>query len=341
VVGIQYLRALAASMVVVHHAWMLAHDTLPQGVFGSRGVDLFFVISGFVMALSTARLDASSPWFAQAARFWQRRLVRIVPLYWLALLWMSKGLIVHGDADAGLLKDFFFWPRFHPAHPAEIWPWLVPGWTLAYEMLFYLLFGLAMAAGRRRHAVVAAVIGSLVLVGTWSDPASAQARFVTHNVMLEFVFGVGLWRLLQHPALAQVPRSVAACVAAAGFALMALDSGYLPRGLADGVPAALVVGGVVIAARGTQWRGLSALGDASYSTYLCQVFVFGWFERALAARPAATDTVGGALLVVVLALLACTAVGWAVHRVIERPLLRWLDPRQRAARRARPALATS
>jgi exopolysaccharide production protein ExoZ len=333
-VGIQVLRAVAASMVVAHHALLLASDQFRDSVVGSRGVDLFFVISGFVMALSTAKLDTRAPWLSEATRFWLRRILRIVPLWWLALLWMSKSMFARGEVDAGLLGDFLFWPRFHPAHPDQIWPWLVPGWTLGYEMLFYLLFGLSMAFGRWRHGAAVLLIGALVVAGMLVDPVSAIARFATREVMLEFVLGIGVWKLLARWPASTMPRAAAFGVALGGLALLGVDNHGMPRALADGVPAALVVWGGVVAARGLRLPVLERIGDASYSTYLCQVFVFGWMQRLMQHPPSASPSVTYVVTLVAIALVACTATGWAVHRLIERPLQALLDPRRRTARRA-------
>src|SRR6516162_6435510 len=92
--GIQYLRAVAALMVVAHHA----RHYFPQGdqwsTFGSRGVDIFFVISGFVMAHSTQGYRADANRRFQSERFLAKRFIRVVPLYWLALLWTSKRHLV-------------------------------------------------------------------------------------------------------------------------------------------------------------------------------------------------------------------------------------------------------
>ena len=116
--GLQYLRAVAALMVVFHHArWLFPADcilnTAAWSEFGSRGVDIFFVISGFVMAYSTRSFDPAGSRPAQAADFLVKRLIRVVPLYWVATLWTARRIIWHGNVDLDLVKDFLFLPRFH------------------------------------------------------------------------------------------------------------------------------------------------------------------------------------------------------------------------------------
>ena len=116
-------------MVVVHHAthsvpgahWM---------PFGGAGVDIFFVISGYVMAHTTQNLPSGQD---SASRFIRKRIARIVPLYWLAILWVTR----RTPPDLNLLRDFFFIPHYNAQYPTLINPILVQGWTLNYEMLFY------------------------------------------------------------------------------------------------------------------------------------------------------------------------------------------------------------
>jgi Acyltransferase family len=111
IVSIQYLRALAALAVVVFHA-----D--PNAFTGQAGVDIFFVISGYIMWM----IARSEP---TILNFISARVTRIVPLYWLATMIMS--LHLHAPADA-VAKSMLFIPFI--GEQGRIWPVLVPGWTL-------------------------------------------------------------------------------------------------------------------------------------------------------------------------------------------------------------------
>ena len=150
---VQALRAIAALLVVVYHVfdmWALRMDPSAPGtgwVNGAAGVDIFFVISGFVMVVSSRRL-ATQP---RAWRtFIQHRIVRIVPLYW--LLTTAKLLLVFFLADLALrsnlefdyvARSYLFLPVVDGA--GHFRPLLPVGWTLTYEFVFYLLFALALA----------------------------------------------------------------------------------------------------------------------------------------------------------------------------------------------------
>jgi len=150
---IQALRAIAALLVVVYHAfdmWGARIDSAAPGISwtnGAAGVDIFFVISGFVMVASSRRI-ASQPHAGWT--FIQQRIVRIVPLYW--LLTTAKLILVFFFADLALRSgiDFDYVARSYLFFPVvdgagHFRPLLPVGWTLTYEFLFYLLFALALA----------------------------------------------------------------------------------------------------------------------------------------------------------------------------------------------------
>jgi exopolysaccharide production protein ExoZ len=155
--NIQILRAIAAYLVVFHHIqshFVDNHSVAAVSNIGIIGVDIFFVISGFIMILTTSG-EARSP-----LSFWRDRLVRIVPLYWLATFSLV-GLSLIGLAPTGLhgwdLQDLLASLLFIPEVRADGagMPILFVGWTLNYEMFFYLLFGLALLLRNQLLSVVA------------------------------------------------------------------------------------------------------------------------------------------------------------------------------------------
>ena len=148
--GIQYLRAVAALLVLVNHLTFY----LPSGGYrfwpGGVGVDIFFVISGAVMW-----------WVARNARpltFAWRRLLRIVPLYWLvlafvAVLWPGGGIDPWLDFPLqDILRSFLFIPFANGARGGAVQPVLGVGWTLNLEIYFYGIFALSLFAPRARLA---------------------------------------------------------------------------------------------------------------------------------------------------------------------------------------------
>lgn len=355
IAAIQNLRALAALMVVVGHAQSAAavasakagasFAPLPLLPWGA-GVDLFFVISGFIMVVASERLFAA-PGGAQT--FFARRLKRIVPLYWLATtLYVAIHLATHkpiGGADVA--ASYLFWPRdvFGDGVPRPIY---TLGWTLNYEMFFYALFATAIALPRR--ACVATVTGLLVAgvaIGRLVALPPGPLAFWTQPIVLEFALGMWLglaWRA--DVRIAAVPRALLAALGVAALAWDTMGSArqavdwMTPNDLARlagwGVPAAAVVAAAVLGHRGepraapSRWgRCLDfppALGDASYALYLVHPFVVGialrlWSLSGLARPLGYWPFVGAALAASVFA-------AFVIHRRIELPLARGLALRR-------------
>jgi exopolysaccharide production protein ExoZ len=194
--GLQLMRALACLAVVVYHAAEMWRTRLSPGgtvvwPLGAAGVDVFFVISGFVMVLSASR---RANWRA----FLRARLRRIVPLYWLCSLAKMGGLFAAGDtARLGLsycLRSLLFLPVHDAAGLLK--PVLPVGWTLSFEMLFYGLCAVALGAGMAPAVFVPPVLLALSLV---PHGGSALGELAS-PIVLEFVYGMAL-AVLWRPAL--------------------------------------------------------------------------------------------------------------------------------------------
>lgn len=202
VLGIQYLRAGAALMVAYYHLQSqipaftpaLSFDRVINSAHLSSGVYVFFVISGFIMYVTGRKLSA--------AEFVRRRLVRILPLYWSVTLAVSLIAVlaphaVHRtDVTAEYVaKSMLFVPYANPTQHALLFPILVPGWSLNYEMAFYALFALGLLAPARwRMAIVGGVLGTCVTAGLLrSRPEMFSVwGFYTSSRLLLFAAGIGL-----------------------------------------------------------------------------------------------------------------------------------------------------
>lgn len=346
---VQILRAVAAAMVVWHHArheaGLLAAcgagETLsPDTVLPWwAGVDLFFVISGLVIVLASRPLVGLP---GGRGHFLAHRIARVAPLYWLTtLLYLALALAVPsllGEAGA-LVRDpafvaasFLFWPLARP--DGAVQPLYGLGWTLNYEMAFYALFALGLGFTLRGAVVwLCAVLVALVTAGTlvalpmplafWADP-----------IVLEFALGalLGLARVsgLRLPPVLRIGLTL---LGAAGFLLAARqlqDGAEVPgfaRPLLVGLPALLLVAAAAlgpsrdragITALPAPMRGLARLGDASYALYLTHPFALRAGREALLrlGLAPALHPWGAMLAMTGLAL----AVSLAVHAVVERPL---------------------
>lgn len=323
--GIQYLRGFAALMVAAQHArFYFGSVSAGWTDFGSTGVDIFFIISGFIMVHATR--DASNFTGAryQALDFLIRRAIRVVPLYWLALLYNSKRAIVENSVAPGFINDFLFIPRENSERGGEIAPSLPMGWTLNYEMVFYIIFAVAILFGTRRYFVLASSVLAVVLAGVLWEFQSVPLIFWTNSVFGEFAIGIGVYFF--YKSKRWTPSTpMAALLVVVGFAGLALPNQEVPRILADGVFAALVVWSALHLARAIKpQRLLSLLGDASYSIYLTHAFALGISYKFLNLLSFSAPTPFNISFVLTFCVLASAIVGIVVHFAVEKPMLKWM-----------------
>ncbi len=285
--GVQALRAVAALSVAFTH---FLHDAIGNGADPDgwlraaqkfmpwdAGVDIFFVISGFIIVHASAGLFAAPGGWA---RFIRRRLTRIVPLYWimtslfLVVLFAGPGRI-HGDigGPAYLAASYLFipWPR----PDGVVQPALGLGWTLNYEMFFYAAFAPFLVL-RRGLAVGVLVLGfcAFVSFGQVFGFGNTQLAVWSNPIILEFAAGMGL-ALLEARGFALTRGArlglILAAVVALHFALLAPPG---LRALTYGLPAAALAAAAVFGSQpGGGSRFLVRLGDASYAMYLFHPFV--------------------------------------------------------------------
>ena len=338
--GLQVLRAVAALMVVVYHARLSVPGSSGWPPFGASGVDIFFVISGFVMAYTTAKLSTPAPFderLAAAGRFIRKRAIRVVPLYWLALIWTSRREVARGIVGKDLVKDFFFIPHPNAVYHGWLAPTLQQGWTLNYEAFFYVLFAAAMLLGTAKIRGLLCCLAALAVAGYWlsligwpvndDSAAGIVRRFYGDNIILEFGYGVMIERAVYGRFASGWPRWVSWLGLALGFILIALGHDVWPRALTEGVPAALIVWTGIQAFAGTRSPVLELLGAASYSIYLFHWASFGPVKPLAAALAGMSE---GSLKV---ALLMCAHIamalfaGLALHLLIEKPFMRWASRR--------------
>ncbi|MBD9375310.1 acyltransferase [Rhizobium sp. ARZ01] len=312
--GIQYLRAVAAIAVVLFHA---AEKTGGTFAIGAAGVDVFFVISGFIMWVISEGKNVSP------GRFLADRVARIVPVYWIATAVMIFGALAGLFPNltlsaAHVLASLFFIPAPSPSS-GEIWPVLVQGWTLNFEMFFYVAFALALFLPRSRQLpVLGGVFAILAVAGTWLETDDPLLSFYTQPIILEFVAGMLLGQMWLKGRMPRPGTGIALVVlAVVGFAAIELFRLPFDERSCGPLAVALVLGVLALEAHGF-FRQLAVpafLGDASYSIYLWHTFAISVVAKV--ALRLALDP----LIATLLACFAGVAVGLAAYLMIERPVL--------------------
>jgi exopolysaccharide production protein ExoZ len=335
IISIQQLRGVAAFGVLCFHACSKAGLVFGTG---AAGVDIFFVISGFIMWTISVRAPMGP------LGFLLRRAVRILPLYWLASLALVGAAVAAPALFPGvrpdlshILKSLLFLPHRDPA--GQAYPVIAAGWTLNDEIFFYLVFALALAVFARGRAVIlSAVLLALVMLRPLIDPRDPIAAAFTDPILLEFVAGVWLGAAFTSGRLPG-PRAGIALVLLGVAGLTIVHS--LGLEVSDwrlalwGAPALLIVAGAVSAEAGgmvvrTPVLGpaLGRLGDASYSIYLVHGLLVSGAVHVLGrlgvVSPSALAAGGVA---------AGLAGGFGVYFLVERPMTRTLGRRIRGARR--------
>jgi len=334
-VSIQALRAVAAIAVAFAHIanFELPRELgipnpLPGAELGSAGVDLFFVISGFVMVYASERF------FRRAARpleFLLRRVARIVPLYWVTTSIVLTYLLLHYGSLAAVnlspqavIASYMFVP--YPQTNGFMAPVHGVGWSLNFEMFFYLCFCLALPLGRRPGVVaVVVLLGCLVAVNrAWGLPPPLD--YLAEPIILEFAMGMLIAFAVREGYRLPLVVCTALVVAGAAGYVTSHWHGDIDHLVVWGIPSALVVAGVTLAtpdlAQGPVSRGISFLGDASYSLYLVHPIAITLPRRLLGAilNPAAAPILYAAFLLIAAVIAAC-----AVHILFERPVTRYLQ----------------
>ncbi|MES2196981.1 MAG: acyltransferase [Pseudomonadota bacterium] len=325
-VYIQVLRFFAAVAVVAFHAWGVAPEAfkVPESPMafalsqGGHGVDLFFVISGFIIFYAThgARLAP--------AEFLRRRVERIVPLYFFVILAVTT-LAVTLPATFG--TPDWYTPRHILKSLAFIaftdgeMPVVYLGWSLEYEMYFYLAVALLMALTRDVWRNIVLIFCALVTVGRipGADALLGNYRFFTDPMILEFVFGVIVGGVFVNCRISWPVAVAAACAIAA---LLVTDPAG--RVIVFGLPSACLVAAAAFVSRTRMdpaWpeRALARLGDASYSIYLAQVETVSLASASIAGWIPAIPP----LLLVLVTTGIVVAFGLALNILVERPLLKF------------------
>lgn len=348
---IQACRGIAALLVVYFHVHQFSqlklNHTFLGGVFafGGAGVDFFFVLSGFIIFYAH-RFDIGQR--QKLKPFVVKRLIRIYPLYWLITLAILPIYFLVPTFGEGYERNFDVILKSLALYPQSHFPILIVGWTLSYEIFFYVLFGLAIALKPRFSKLILLAWLTSVCIFSYFElqnqivsnpPHWISFIFNFHN--LEFVLGcLAAYLVCQE----RVPFGSVWLILGsilflgAGFADN-YQASHIPDLFAYGVPSMLIVlGAATLDMKGAiavpAW--LSYLGDTSYSTYLIHYPCLS-ASLMIAIALNLTSWLHPTLLMSGLAIISVIA-GCLTYQYVEKPLISLL--RQKLVPRSQPSANT-
>jgi exopolysaccharide production protein ExoZ len=332
--SVEIIRGIAALAIVFRHllgAASVNHlGTAPMAGadIGVWGVDLFFVVSGFVMVYTQSVSEQG--WYLTKG-FLRRRLIRIVPLYWvltlfyLALFLMMRGSLEYKPTADHVIASLLFVPWADSRGVAE--PVIRVGWSLSYELLFYAMFGLLLLVPQRyRMSLLTGWLLSAVFAGALLQPANPALRVLMDSLQLEFLFGAwaGIWALRGGVSL----KTAGFLLATGTLAVIAADvtKPDLPQWLIFGVPAAcIVLGATSLEARSTQpWKATVTvwLGEISYALYLTHLLAIKGTAMLAARLP---QNAYYATMLLVVGVAGAIALAGIVHHLVDVSLRRTIS----------------
>jgi exopolysaccharide production protein ExoZ len=323
------MRGAASLLVLLMHIAVkgsqYGNGALKGFSAGGTGVDLFFIISGYVMCIST---------YDQPLNFGQfivRRIKRIVPLYWLmttaalmVYLYNSK-LINTSGGETGILASYTLYPNGKKFLNAN-------GWTLSYEFFFYFIFGSFINKGTDRAVRASSLILlTLVMIGVCFDFKEPLIIFSTNSLLIEFVFGMGCFYLVNQKKV-QLSFKYGVALFLSGLFLFSLqilfgnpDNGKW-IGMLWGITMLSIVIGLLLLEDMVQRSFFTGkdlfleIGNSSYSLYLTHPFVLSATAMGLRHFGMASNP----YLFTVILFVFSIAAGYFVYLYLERPLTSWM-----------------
>lgn len=284
--SIQALRAIAATMVVVFHAvnHLHARNLIPEipGIIdiGRAGVDIFFIISGFIMVWICGQKFGTPN---APKDFIIKRIIRVAPTYWIYTLLMAilaflfPHLISQGKTVSiqHLLASLSFVPWEN--NVGQLKPILSVGWTLNFEMYFYVIFGTLLFL---KETYFLPILTTLLIFGisigsVFTPPPLLSV--ITSPLLIEFLLGCTI--AIYYKYGPRIPNSLLIIILLIGLSSLIttgiISSSWLPRVVKWGIPSALIVASIVFLERAQLFRPstlLTTLGNSSYSLYLSHIF---------------------------------------------------------------------
>jgi len=361
--SIQFLRAVAALLVVYEHSMdfqMHFGKSAQQNFyylkgFGCIGVDLFFVISGFIITYVANKYNGID----EGLHFLGKRFYRINPVYYIAsILYLGVTLLQFGLNKAnifytiiGMTNSFLDTLLVIPItdNVNSFKPLLIVGWTLSFEWFFYILFfSLILLNVKRKTILLPTLILILVIIGQLGKFEDLRLQFITNPIMLEFVLGVIICQLYINKI------KISTWMATTGLAAGLISYGLLIRfGYGDvwyflnaingeaslnkfliwGIPSSAIVFGCIFLEKNRYLSGLFSnrlsllLGNASYSIYLIHYIIL----NILTTLFIKFHFYWQGDIMIWLQLVVATAIAIVFYKLVEKPLLKRMQQKKNPA----------
>lgn len=323
--SVQIMRGVASLLVVFLHisikGGQYGNGALRGFVVGGSGVDLFFIISGYIMCYSTADRKMNG------YQFLLHRFQRIMPLYWfttlvaLAVFLYNPKIVNTSGGETSIWASFVLFPNGKKFLNSI-------GWTLSFEFFYYLIFACFIGRGTDKAIRWSSLILLVLVVLGWCfNPYAPLLFFVTNILFLEFVFGMGCFYFFNRKGV-RMNGVLAVALCLAGVGILVLEQVFpFPgeeglRGLCWGIPMLFIFIGLLsleeVIQRGKSFikAGLLEIGNASYSLYLSHTFVLSGTAMCLRRLGMA----GNPWLFTAVLLVAAVVIGQLVYLYIERPM---------------------
>jgi len=346
--SIQALRAAAAIGVVLYHMLVIEKkyaggDHFLPGLFriGQSGVDLFFVISGFIMVTIVSKEGREN----KAVDFLIHRFSRVYPNYWFYFfITFAVFLVQPAFVNASQGGRFSFFRSFFLLPSANL-PLVLIAWSLTYEIYFYFVFSFLAGLGRVKM-LLSLLLWLFLLVNVnifFHVPMSPVPALIVSPYSIEFIFGALAAMAITTVALRKIPAPalfgiVIACLASLPFLFTHF---YSPNGAAGnlfrqtiifGGVYAVLVAALVMLEQGSRLRlppFLVRIGDISYTIYLSHLLILGAIGRIWARCFQHPGTAWDEILVFPCMLAVIVVYSAIANRLIEKPsyhlFVKWID----------------
>ncbi|MCR6794678.1 acyltransferase family protein [Bacillus paranthracis] len=339
--SLQSIRGIAAILVLLHHASFIINKyhnyEYVGGIFhyGSLGVDLFFILSGFIIYY-LHHSDIGEP--KRVGTFLKKRTIRVYPAYWIVTLVLVPVYFLAPTMGLGYERDFFVIIKSLLLIPQSHDPILGVGWSLVYEIYFYLIFSLFILTNRKFSIAVTLLwmaTTSYLLVSNTLGSQDYILKFLFSPLIVEFLLGCLIAYLTLNYNLKKYKSLLLTGIIGLIVSLfiqylgvITIDREGIFRTLIYGVPSFFLIFGLIVLEKQGRFKNnkfLTFLGDASYSIYLVHLPAISFLNKMFTSLNLFNSI--GHFLTTTICVIIATLAGCGFHILVEKPLLKYMRRR--------------